>query len=116
MKKYNSFFKKIALFATFSTLFSLKIVASTVGPTDPIQGDTIIGQQQEFVKNFNKSFTVGKNEVVMLAINTVGLMSKRGQRIKSPSTCGYVSTRLRKKKRKKCSTASILHFQTAQSL
>lgn len=71
MKKYKSFIKEIALFTAFSTLFSLEIAASTVvlmvGPTDPIQGDTIIGQQQEFVKNFNKSFTVGKNEVVMLA-------------------------------------------------
>ncbi len=70
MKKYKLFSKKIALFVAFSTLFSLKISASTVGtidPTDPIQQDTIIGQQQEFVKNFNKSFAVGKNEVVMLA-------------------------------------------------
>ena len=71
MKKYKSLFKslckKAVLFAAFSTLFSLKTVASTLGPTDPIQRDTIIGQQQEFVKNFNKTFAVGKNEVIMLA-------------------------------------------------
>ena len=70
MKKYKSLFKKIALFVAFSTLFSLKISASTYvstfESTDPIQNDTIIGQAQEFVKNFNKTFAVGKNEVVMV--------------------------------------------------
>ena len=67
MKKYQSFFKKIALLAAFSTLFSLKIVASTHPLPDPIKGDTCIGQEQEFVKNFNKTFAVSKNEVVMLS-------------------------------------------------
>jgi hypothetical protein len=67
MKKFKSFFRKIALFAAFTTLFSLKTVALTLSPTDPIKGDTIIGQEQEFVKNFDKTFAVGKNEVVMLA-------------------------------------------------
>ena len=67
MKKYKSLFKKIALFVAFSTFFSVKTVASPLGLTDPIRSDTIIGKQQEFVKNFNKTFAVGKNEVVMLA-------------------------------------------------
>lgn len=67
MKKYRSFFKKIALFAAFLTFFSLKTVAFTTFLPDPIQGDTTIGQEQEFVKNFNKTFAVSKNEVVMLA-------------------------------------------------
>jgi Putative adhesin len=67
MKKNKSFLKQIALFVAFSTLFTLKAVAFTPVLPDPIQGDTIIGQEQEFVKNFDKTFAVGKNEVVMLA-------------------------------------------------
>lgn len=67
MKKNTSFLKKIALFAAFSTIFTFKAVAFTPALPDPIQGDTIIGQEQEFVKNFDKTFAVGKNEVVILA-------------------------------------------------
>ena len=67
MKKYKSFFKKITLFAAFTAFFSLKIVASTHRLPDPIQGDTCIGQEQEFVKKFNKTFAVSKNEVVILS-------------------------------------------------
>ena len=67
MKKYTSFPRKITLFAAFMAFFSLKIVASTYFSPDPIQDDTCIGQEQEFVKNFNKTFAVSKNEVVILS-------------------------------------------------
>jgi hypothetical protein len=64
MKKFKSVIKYIALFAAFSTLFSLKTVAST---PFLMQKDSIICGGQEFTKNFDKTFTVDKNEVVILA-------------------------------------------------
>ena len=70
MKKFNSVIKKIAFFIACSTLLSVKTVASTLTALpdpDPIQADTIIGQVQEFSKLFNKTFVVGKNEVVILS-------------------------------------------------
>jgi hypothetical protein len=63
MKKFNSFIHKIALFAVFSTIFTVKIVAST----PVIQNHSTTLTKQEFTKNFDKTFTVDKNEVVILA-------------------------------------------------
>jgi hypothetical protein len=63
MKKFNSFIHKIALFAVLSTLFTVKIVAST----PEVQNHSTTLTKQEFTKNFDKTFTVDKNEVVFLA-------------------------------------------------
>lgn len=64
MKKFNKSLKNIALVALLSTLSSSEIVAAT--PVS-LPKDSIICGAQEFTKNFDKTFTVDKNEVVILA-------------------------------------------------
>jgi hypothetical protein len=69
MKKFNLFFRNIALFVAFS---SYQLSATSLKPCDTIhhiEANCLMfdADRQEFTKNFDKTFTVDKNEVVMLA-------------------------------------------------
>jgi hypothetical protein len=59
-------FKKITLFLLCFLGSQMPIWAFN-DPYFPTQQDSIIGQQQEFVKNFNRQFAVGKNATVILS-------------------------------------------------
>jgi hypothetical protein len=69
MKKFNLVLKHMVFFVAFSMVSSYPLLALNDKPSTTLINpeDSIICGAQEFTKNFDKTFTVGKNEVVILA-------------------------------------------------